>query len=78
LLLDCEDNQEEEYQDIYFFKKTLRLISSILSPYAKDDMLVYLLDNIKFLYINIPKPETGGGFKPDVDGWYEHNYDIEI
>jgi hypothetical protein len=28
--------------------------------------------------INIPKPETGGGFKPDVDGWYEHNYDIEI
>ena len=56
-LVDCEDNQEEEYQDIYFFKKTLRLISSILSPYAKDDMLVYLLDNIKFLYINIPKPE---------------------
>ena len=28
--------------------------------------------------INIPKPEAGGGFKPDVDGWYEHNYDIEI
>ena len=28
--------------------------------------------------INIPKPEVGGGFKPDVDGWYEHNYDIEI
>ena len=28
--------------------------------------------------INIPKPEAGGGFKPEVDGWYEHNYDIEI
>ena len=57
LLADCEDNQEEEYQDIYFFKKTLRLISSILKPYDKDDMLDYLLDKIKFLYINIPKPE---------------------
>jgi len=56
-LVDCEDNKEEEYQDIYFFKKTLRLISRILAPYAKGDMLVYLLDNIKFLYINIPKPE---------------------
>ena len=57
LLFDCEDNQDEEYQDIYFFKKTLRLISSILKPYAKDDMLGYLLDKIRFLYINIPKPE---------------------
>ena len=57
LLFDCEDNQDEEYQDIYFFKKTLRLISSILKQYAKDEMLGYLLDNIKFLYINIPKPE---------------------
>lgn len=28
--------------------------------------------------IDIPKPEAGGGFKPEVDGWYEHNYDIEI
>lgn len=57
LLVDCADNQDEEYQDIYFFKKTIRLISSILSPYPKGDILDYLLDNIKFLYINIPKPE---------------------
>lgn len=57
LLVDCADNQDEEYQDIYFFKKTLRLISSILAPCAKDKMLDYLLDKIKFLYINIPNPE---------------------
>jgi hypothetical protein len=28
--------------------------------------------------INIPKPEIGGGFKPDVDNWKEYEYDIDI
>ena len=28
--------------------------------------------------INIPKPEVGGGFKPEVDDWKEHRYDIDI
>ncbi len=28
--------------------------------------------------INIPKPEVGGGFKPEVDDWKEYEYDIEI
>lgn len=28
--------------------------------------------------INIPKPEIGSGFDPDVDDWKEHNYDIDI
>ncbi|MBO7219569.1 MAG: DUF5119 domain-containing protein [Alistipes sp.] len=28
--------------------------------------------------INIPKPEIGGGFAPEVDDWREHNYDIDI
>ena len=28
--------------------------------------------------INIPKPEVGGGFKPEVDEWDEYIYDIEI
>lgn len=28
--------------------------------------------------INIPKPEVGGGFNPEVDDWKEHEYDIEI
>ena len=28
--------------------------------------------------INIPKPEVGGGFKPEVDDWEENVYDIEI
>ena len=28
--------------------------------------------------IDIPKPEIGGGFKPDVEDWKEFEYDIEI
>ena len=28
--------------------------------------------------INIPKPEIGGGFRPEVDNWKEYEYDIEI
>lgn len=28
--------------------------------------------------INIPKPEVGSGFKPDVDDWKEFEYDIDI
>lgn len=28
--------------------------------------------------INIPKPEVGGGFRPEVDEWKEEIYDIEI
>ena len=28
--------------------------------------------------INIPKPEVGGGFAPEVDDWKEYIYDIEI
>ena len=28
--------------------------------------------------IDIPKPEIGGGFKPDVENWKEFEYDIEI
>lgn len=28
--------------------------------------------------IDIPKPEVGGGFKPNVEGWKEYEYDIQI
>ncbi len=28
--------------------------------------------------INIPKPEIGGGFRPEVDNWKEYEYDIDI
>ena len=28
--------------------------------------------------IDIPKPEVGGGFMPEVDDWKEYEYDIDI
>ena len=28
--------------------------------------------------VNIPKPEVGSGFRPEVDNWKEYEYDIEI
>ena len=65
LLNDFTDNPDEEFQDIYFFKKTLRTIHAILSEKwkgkneediaaYKSDFLNYLLDNVRFLYIDIP------------------------
>lgn len=54
LLEDIAENKNEEFQDIYFFKKTLRIISDKIQNLSKDDFLEYLLDNVKFLYIDIP------------------------
>ena len=54
-LEDIKDNKNEEFQDIYFFKKTLRIISEKIGNLSKEEFLEYLLDNIKFLYIDIPE-----------------------
>ncbi len=53
--IDVNNNAEadEKYQDIYFFKKTLRIISEILKEIDKAALLEFMLDHIKFLYINI-------------------------
>ena len=58
LLEDIEDNKNEEFQDIYFFKKTLRIISEKIGNFSKEEFLEYLLDNIKFLYIDIPEDKA--------------------
>ena len=59
-LQECDDseNKDEEYQDIFFFKKTLRIINKYLSETDKDLFLNYVLDSVKFLYINIPKDKA--------------------
>lgn len=52
-----DDPAGEEYQDIYFFKKTIRLINEALAKHSIVDrkaLLDYLLDHVCFLYINIP------------------------
>ena len=48
-----DENFEEEFQDIFFFKKTLRIISSKLHDIDKTKFLSFLLSKVKFLYINV-------------------------
>lgn len=61
IIEDREDNLDEEYQDVYFFKKTLRLIDNKLKNVANFNQATfmnYVLDNIKFLYIDIPQEKA--------------------
>lgn len=53
---DFSENTDEKYQDIYFFKKTLRTIDDKLKEkqIEKEDFLNYILDYVRFLYIDIP------------------------
>ena len=51
---DFSDNSREDFQDIYFFKKTLRTIKDKLGLIEKQDFCNYILDYVRFLYIDIP------------------------
>lgn len=44
----------EEFQDRYFFKKTLRTINENLEQIEKEAFCNYILDYVRFLYIDIP------------------------
>ncbi len=50
--------EDESYQDIYFFKKTLLTFRELLQGYNQEELLNYILDHIKFLYIYIPKEKA--------------------
>lgn len=52
-LIDVDENFGEEYQDIFFFKKTIRIINDKLKDFDKNDFLNYILNKVKFLYINV-------------------------
>lgn len=58
LVVDCEEKADEEFQDIFFFKKTIRIISNAIKDFSEPDKLEfcdYILDYVKFLYIDIPE-----------------------
>ena len=57
---DVTDNPKEEYQDIYFFKKTLRIIDETIKDIDKEAFLDFMLAKVKFMYINIK------GIKPEI------------
>lgn len=53
------EDENDLFQDIYFFKKTIRLIREKLSTIVDvTGFLDFLLTKIKFLYIDIPKSEA--------------------
>lgn len=56
---DIEENKDEEFQDIYFFKKTLRIVRDRLTAdIDRDAFLKHVLDSVKFLYIDIPEEKA--------------------
>lgn len=56
---DIEENKDEEFQDIYFFKKTLRIVRDRLTvDIDRDAFLVHVLDRVKYLYIDIPEEKA--------------------
>lgn len=58
----CSLNENEAYQDIYFFKKSLCLIHRKLQNIDKEKLFQYLSHQIKFLYINIPEANAASIF----------------
>lgn len=56
---DIEENKDEEFQDIYFFKKTVRIVRDRLtSDIDREAFLKHVLDRVKFLYIDIPEEKA--------------------
>ena len=53
----CTENSDEKYQDIYYFKKSIRIMHNELKDFDKLSLIKFLMDDerVKFLYIDIPK-----------------------
>lgn len=48
----CAENKKENFQDIFYFKKTVRSIEKV-GIKTKKELLDFLLENVKFLYVPI-------------------------
>ncbi len=57
-VLSSQLDEDEQFQDIYFFKKTILTIHDQLRKYDKTEFLNYALKHVKFLYIPIPKEKA--------------------
>ena len=56
---DFSENKAETFQDIFYFKKTARLVAEHYSKsgFSKEDICNDILDKVKLLYIDIKDPE---------------------
>ena len=55
---DFSEKTNENFQDLYFFKKTLRTIAEKLGQIGKEEFCNYILDYVRFLYIDIPEDKA--------------------
>ena len=55
---DCSRNDEEEYQDVFFFKRTMRIFARELKDVDKEDFKSFILEHVKFLFIVIPEEQA--------------------
>lgn len=51
-------NDKEEFQDIFFFKRTLRIFQRELKDFTKEDFLRFILAHVKFLFVIIPEDQA--------------------
>ena len=58
----CQENPDEEFQDVYFFKKTIREIDKS-GVGSIENATKKILDHVKFLYIDIPENKAKTVFK---------------
>lgn len=55
---DYSQLENEEFQDIYFFKKSIFIIEKELKGLEKADFLSYVLNKVRFLYIPIQEDKA--------------------
>lgn len=57
---DFTEKKDEDYQDIYFFKKTMRIIEKEWKEknIDKQEFLTYVINKIQFLYIEIAEEQA--------------------
>ncbi len=55
---DWSRNDDEEYQDIYFFKRTWRIFARELNEVDKESFSTFILEHVKFLLVIIPEEQA--------------------
>ena len=56
-----DEDENENFQDIFFFKRTLRIFKEELEGFDKQDkqyFLNFILDHVNFLFVIIPKEQA--------------------
>lgn len=51
-------DEKEPFQDVYYFKKTIGIIRSELAGVPEDKFVEFVLDYVKFLYVDIPADQA--------------------